>query len=253
MKNMSNTKISIITPSFNQGDFLEDTILSVLNQDYKNIEYIIIDGGSTDNSIDILKKYSDRLDYWISEPDNGQSDAINKGFKMATGDYVGWINSDDFYTDGAISKLVANIDEKSVLYYGILGYCNEDGSHRILETVDENIDMASILHGKSCTNQPGSFYKREDLEQVGYLDSDLNFVMDTDLWLKLLSRGEAKFIPYIMAYLRAHNQSKSCNKKITDVQESQKIHIKYGGSFCSLHYLRGMYAIYTNFITKKYK
>jgi glycosyltransferase involved in cell wall biosynthesis len=250
---MLNTKISVVTPSFNQGEYLEDTILSVLNQDYKNVEYIVIDGGSTDNSVDIIKKYSDRLAYWISEPDNGQSEAINKGFKIATGDYVGWINSDDFYTDGAISKLVANIDDNSVLYYGILGYCFEDGSHQILETVDEHITADSILNGNSCTSQPGSFYKKEDLQKVGYLDQDLNFVMDTDLWLKLLSCGEAKFVPHVMAYLRAHNESKSCNKKITDIRESQRTHIKYGGSYFSNHYLRGLYAIYTNFFTKKYK
>jgi glycosyltransferase involved in cell wall biosynthesis len=246
-------KISIVTPSFNQGAFLERTILSVLEQDYPNIEYIIIDGGSTDNSVEIIKKYSDRLAYWISEPDNGQSDAINKGFKIAAGDYVGWINSDDFYTDGAISNLVNNIDDNAVLYYGILGYCREDGSHRMLETVDERITAESILNGKSCTSQPGSFYKKEVLQKVGYLDEKLNFVMDTDLWLKLLACGVAKFVPHVMAYLRAHDASKSCNKKIADIRESQQIHIKHGGSYFSRHYIRGLYAIYTNVFTKKYK
>ena len=88
---------------------------------------------------------------------------------------------------------------------------------------------------------------------MGYLDEDLNFVMDTDLWLRLLNYGEAKFVPYLMAYLRAHEQSKSCNKKISDIRESQKTHMKYGGSYFSSHYLRGLYAIYTNFLTQKYK
>ena len=250
---MKNYKISIVTPSYNQAEFLENTILSVLNQDYKNIEYIIIDGGSTDNSVDIIKKYSDQITYWVSESDGGQSDAINKGFKIATGDYIGWLNSDDFYTDGAISKLIENIDNNAVLYYGVLGYCHEDGSHNRLENIDENITFDSILNGKSCTSQPGSFYKKEALENIGFLDENLNFVMDTDLWLKLLQYGKPKFIPYVMAYLRAHNDSKSCNKKISDIKESIQIFRKYGGKIFSFHYLRGKYAIYTNFFRKKYK
>ena len=250
---MNTPKISIITPSYNQGSFIEKTILSVLNQDYKNIEYIIVDGGSTDNSVEIIKKYSDYLSYWISEPDNGQSEAINKGFKMASGDYIGWINSDDFYTDGAISNLVNSIDNDSVLYYGILGYCMSDGKHDRLEAVDEKITFESILKGKSCTSQPGSFYKRDALQDVGYLDECLNFVMDTDLWLKLLKNGKACFIPHVMAYIRAHSDSKSCNKKLSDIKESQEVFIKHGGNLISAHYLRGVYARYTNFFTKKYQ
>lgn len=250
---MRNPKISIITPSYNQGNFIEKTILSVLNQDYKNIEYIIVDGGSNDNSVEIIKKYSDYLSYWISEPDTGQSEAINKGFKIATGDIIGWINSDDFYTNGAVSNLVKSIDDDSVLYYGILGYCMADGKHDRLESVDEKISFESILNGKSCTSQPGSFYKKDTLKHIGYLDESLNFVMDTDLWLKLLKNGKATFIPHVMAYIRAHSDSKSCNKKLSDIKESQEIFIKHGGNPMSLHYLRGVYARYANIFTKKYQ
>ena len=109
------------------------------------------------------------MSYWISEPDNGQSEAINKGFKMASGDYIGWINSDDFYTDGAISNLVNSIDNDSVLYYGILGYCMSDGKHDRLEAVDEKITFESILKGKSCTSQPGSFIKETLYKMLGIL------------------------------------------------------------------------------------
>jgi glycosyltransferase involved in cell wall biosynthesis len=246
-------KISIITPSYNQGQFLEETILSVLNQDYDNIEYIVIDGGSTDNSVDIIKKYEDRLTYWVSEKDNGQSDAINKGFKMATGDYIGWLNSDDFYTPGAILKLVGNIDDESVLYYAILGYCNIDGRHEVLEKYDENMTFDKLLNSKSFTNQPGSFYKKSTLKEVGYLDEKLHFVMDVDLWLNLLSKGKAKFIPFVMAYLRWHSESKSCSKRLRDVKESYSVFKKYDGKFMSVKSAKYLVVIFKNFFTNKYK
>src|SRR5687768_13083798 len=102
---MNSPKISIITPSYNQGRFIEETILSVINQNYPNLEYIIIDGGSTDNTVEIIRKYEQHLAYWVSEKDGGQSEAINKGFKKATGDIVCWINSDDFFMPGALSKV----------------------------------------------------------------------------------------------------------------------------------------------------
>jgi len=112
-------KISIITPSFNQGKYLEETIFSVLGQNYPNLEYIIIDGGSTDNSVDIIKKYENQLTYWISEPDNGQSHAINKGFMKATGGILAWLNSDDMYLPGVLDYVAKTINiEEPGIYFG---------------------------------------------------------------------------------------------------------------------------------------
>src|SRR4051812_48252088 len=116
---MNLPKISIVTPTLNQGNFIEETILSVIGQNYPNLEYIILDGGSTDNTIEIIKKYEKHLAYWSSEPDKGQSDAINKGFKIATGDILGWINSDDYYMPGIFNHIGNKMNiQESELHFG---------------------------------------------------------------------------------------------------------------------------------------
>ena len=121
---MKYPKITIITPSFNQGNYLEQTIDSVLSQNYSNLEYIIIDGGSADNSVDIIKKYEKHLAYWVSEKDKGQTNAINKGLKIATGDIVNWLNSDDYYEPDALHKVADAFDEKNECSMRARKYCN---------------------------------------------------------------------------------------------------------------------------------
>lgn len=241
-------KISVITPSFNQAQFLEKTILSVLNQDYLNLEYIIIDGGSTDGSIEIIKKYNRLLTYWISEPDKGQSHAINKGFKIATGDYIGWINSDDELNDNTLNTLSKRIlesqskKEVKVLYYGMVELIDEESRFIKMHPFSDTLFFKSHLHKKSPVNQPGSFYQKNALDQVKYLNEDFHFCMDWDLWLKLLRVGEAQFINRVMARLRVHPKAKTYNNgNIAQIKESYEVFTTHCGSYFSMQFLKYMY------------
>jgi len=201
--------VTIVTPSFNQAEFLEETILSVLRQDYPNIEYIIIDGGSSDNSVEIIKKYENRLAYWISESDNGQTDAIIKGFSKAKGQYITWLCSDDILEPSTISLSVAFLQRYSeaVLTFG----------NRVRIDSKGNITAVS---------RKGSFYKwclklgltlpqetvlirRSDYDKSDGLDASLNMAMDFDLWCKLLKLGPFIHIPAYLGRFRTHSANKS--------------------------------------------
>lgn len=235
---MKKPLISIVTPSYNQGSYIEKTIQSVLNQKYPFIEYIIVDGGSTDNTLKIIKQYENQIDYWISENDKGQSDAINKGFKIAKGEYVGWLNSDDIYNDYTVEMLVKNISDEHDLYYGIVGIINQYDEFIDIEKFIPNLNFLNLLYGPGTTLQPGSFYSKKILEKVGFLNERLNFVMDWDLFLRILLESKAKFIPHVMAYIRYHEQSKSMNKSPNDVRESYDTYKKYKGKPLSLKAMR---------------
>ncbi len=184
-------KVSIITPSYNQGQFVEATILSVLNQTYQNIEYIVVDGGSTDNTMDIIEKYRDQIDIVIHEKDKGQSDAINKGFRLSTGELAGWINSDDVLYPECVENLVHSWQAHSdaaVFYCPKLDYVDKSGS--LLYSVSRWITGRDyLLKVNYDINQPTSFYNKKILEQVGYLDERIECCMDLDLWLRLLKYG----------------------------------------------------------------
>ena len=200
--------VSIVTPSFNQGQYIEETILSVLNQDYPHIEYIVIDGGSTDRTLDILKKYKDRLTT-ISEPDSGQSDAINKGWRRARGEIVAWLNSDDTYTPGAIKKVVEAFRQypDSGIIYGDCYWIDTEG-HRIRWMHIPQVDLESLLCF-TILQQPAVFLQKKVLDQVGLLNTDLHFSMDHEYWIRAAFRFPFQHIPYFLASAREHEAAKS--------------------------------------------
>ena len=188
-------KISIITPSYNQAEFIERTIQSILNQSYSNFEYIIMDGGSTDGTIEILKKYSNKI-IWKSEKDNGQSDAINKGLKIATGDIVAYLNSDDTYELNALQKVadffIKNPDKKWV--YGKCKIINEkDQEIRKPITAYKNWLLKKYSYKKLLTenfiSQPATFWKKELHNEFGYFNESESLCMDYEFWLRICPNG----------------------------------------------------------------
>jgi len=203
-------KISIVTPSYNQAAYLEQTILSILQQNYPNLEYIIIDGGSTDGSVDIIKKYESQLKYWVSEPDKGQVDAINKGLKYCTGDIFNWINSDDYLADNALHEIAAHWE---------IGYCiggsvrnfyedsNEDaGIHpNKIRSLDEFLKLRSKYH------QPGLWLDLKLLIKILPIELKYHYYFDKILMIEYFVKNGVlvKSIPTVLAHFRVHKTSKT--------------------------------------------
>jgi hypothetical protein len=202
------TRVSIITPSFNQAAYLEQTILSVLGQDHTDVEYIVIDGGSTDGSIDIIRKYEDRLAGWVSEKDSGQADAINKGFSRAGGEIVAWLNSDDYYLPGAIREAVKVFDQHPdvMLVYGDMIAVDEHG-----ETFNRFSYKQLSLEDLLCfqiIGQPAVFMRRSALQGI-QLDETLHFLLDHQLWIQIARRGRILHVDQTWAAARYHTDAKN--------------------------------------------
>jgi len=215
--------VSIVTPSFNQAQFLEETIRSVIGQDYAPIEYILVDGGSTDGSLDIIHKYAEHFSSWVSEPDQGQVDAINKGLRNATGEIVAWINSDDLYMAGAINEavqaLLSNPEVGMVYGDGIM--VNAGG--RLLDRhYYRTYDVLDLLCFEVLL-QPTVFMKRRVLEEVGYLSADYDLVLDHDLWVRMASHSPILHIPSFWAVERTHESAKTIALSATFVTEAERL------------------------------
>jgi len=233
-------KVSIITPSYNQGQFLEETIVSVLKQDYKNMEYIVIDGGSTDNSVDIIRKYQDRINYWVSEKDSGQTHAINKGFRRASGHIVGWLNSDDILCAGTV-KNIAEVFENNPgcgIVYGQIQGIDKEGKYLKEKIVIPKISQNKLLNINTCVPQPGSFYLKDIVKAAGYLDMTLNYVMDYDLWIRMLAiNPNCIYIPKIVSKIRRHDNSKTMSLWDNAVLEEELIRKKnHGKMICKVQF-----------------
>jgi GT2 family glycosyltransferase len=206
------TLVSIVTPSYNQASYIEQTLNSVLNQEYSSIEYIVIDGGSTDNSVEIIERYADRLAYWVSEKDNGQADAINKGFAQASGEIIAWLNSDDYYLAGTVSAAVKVFDENPdvVLVYGNMLAVDEHGkTFNVLSY--KQLALEDLLCFQ-IIGQPAVFIRRSALQQTSGLDSTFHFLLDHHLWIQLAQLGRLLHIPQTWAAARYHAEAKNLAK-----------------------------------------
>ena len=203
------TLVSIITPSFNQAAYLEQTILSVLGQDYPHIEYFVVDGASTDNSVDIIRKYESKLAWWVSEKDKGQADAINKGFAHATGEVIAWLNSDDYYLAGTISAAVKIFEEhpEVVLVYGNMLSVDENG--KTFNTLNYKQLTLEDLLCFQIVGQPAVFMRRSALQKVGGLDPAFHFMLDHHLWIRLAQQGKILHVDQTWAAARYHAQAKN--------------------------------------------
>jgi glycosyltransferase involved in cell wall biosynthesis len=217
---MKMPKITIVTPSYNQGRYLEQTILSVLGQHYPELEYIVMDGGSTDNSVEIIKRYADKLAYWQSKPDRGQSAAIANGFARATGEILGWVNSDDMLLPNSLEHVARYFVENPNCHFlvGDSIWIDSQG-HCIARFYASAPSFRSIKYYRTAFNQPAAFWRSSAFEAVGRIDVTLQFCLDRDLFIRLTKLGRSNHISKFLAAYRWHALSKTSMWK--DVQQRE--------------------------------
>ena len=246
-------KISIVTPSFNQGKFIEQTIRSVLLQNYPNLEYIIIDGGSTDQTYEIIKKYRTWIKYWVSEKDRGQTHAINKGFLKCDGEIFNWLNSDDFYSNGCFKFLADAFQDRGteVVSGKYRFFYENENKEKIIDlkmrnTLEESIALVAI-------NQPSTFFRMDIIKSLGELDERLNYLMDQDLWKKYLfkfGQDRIKIIDQVLVSFRYHSASKTSQFKF--INEHMGIYYSIASKAGMIKHMETMKKIYGNDIISEY-
>ncbi|TAE71626.1 MAG: glycosyltransferase, partial [Bacteroidetes bacterium] len=251
---MNYPKITIVTPSYNQAHFLEQTILSVLNQNYPNLEYMIIDGGSQDNSVEIIKKYEEKLTFWVSEKDKGQSDAINKGLRKATGDIFNWLNSDDYYNEKTLwevaTEFVKNPDlkmlsGKSRVFRGEETISISNGTDIYADNLPRTIGMARI-------DQPETFFHASAYQKMGEIDTALHYLMDRDWWVKyllLFGLSNTKKVDKNWVNFRLHQDSKTVSQsELFDVESNM-----YYSKLADLYDIKPKFQYLSQNIPEKYQ
>jgi glycosyltransferase involved in cell wall biosynthesis len=220
---MSNPLVSIITPSFNKGEYIEETISSVQNQSYPNIEHIIIDGGSSDQTLEILKSHENHLT-WISEQDAGQSDAINKGLKISNGDILAYLNADDIYLwdtiDTAVEYFINN-PEVGMIYGDGLNSDGCGGNQRYIKS--QKYNLKSLIYCKNYISQPSVFLRRSTIDTIGEFDINLNLAMDLDYWIRVGLCNNVRYINKPMSIAKIYPSAKSSSMMVYYVKEYEYI------------------------------
>jgi glycosyltransferase involved in cell wall biosynthesis len=225
--------ISIVTPCLNMGRFLDQCISSVLDQSYPGLEFLVIDGGSSDKTLDVVRRHSDRIAYWVTEPDRGQTHAINKGLERAHGDVVAWLNADDYFLPGAFnavaSAYAANPD--APFYFGDGVRVDEQGRFKapFFPGGAVRFSHAALLNGLNYILQPAAFINRRHLEVVGLLDETLHYGMDSDLWMRLIARGRPATIQRQLAASREYDSTKTSTGSFDRIEELRRIARRYTG------------------------
>lgn len=202
-------RITVVTPSYNQGSFLEETIRSVLLQGGVEVEYLVLDGGSTDNSVDVIRKYERHLAYWRSEKDGGQANALNAGFHRATSEWITWINSDDYLLPGSLRRLVAT---KADWAGGSVRFTFLDTAPDEIRLQGTNRELVEWLTHSSHFHQPGTIWRKALFDQVGYLDETMHYAFDWEFWCRLAASGfQPAIVTEPVAVFRHHDESKTCS------------------------------------------
>ncbi len=246
-------KISIIIPSLNQGIYIEKTITSLLDQKYPDLEIIVMDGGSSDITIEILKKYDSNIK-WISEKDNGQSDAINKGLRLATGEIIGFINSDDFLLPNSLSIISECFEEDGVLWmtgdYLIID-ANEKQIQPFIvkyKRFFRNISSMNLLLVTNYIIQPSTFWRKTLLNEIGFFDDSLKYVMDYDFWIRAYQFVNPKIVNQPISAFRIHKKSKGGSQFREQFEEQFFVCKKYTDNLL----IRGIHKIHNSMIVTAY-
>lgn len=239
---------SIIIPSFNQGHFIEQTIISILNQSYKSVEIIVIDGGSTDHTIEVLKTFGDKI-LWVSEKDNGQTHAINKGIKLAKGNVIAYLNSDDYYLEGTLDTVVKYFED-SVNFHWVTGdyiIVNEEGQEiqnliKRYKTFFRKKLTFNILTILNPIIQPSTFISKSMVDKIGFLNEELQFTMDYEYWLRAIKIQMPIKINKDLSAFRIHSQSKGVSKYEKQFDEELEVAKRFQKSYLLIliHYLHNI-------------